>query len=407
MLAGQRAAVVGQPARRCGRGSRGTARPRRRSRSRSGRARSRRRSGRRARPRARARRAARRSRAARRPSCSGGTAASSQPEYAGLPRLRAASPAPSSRIRHSAAASAGSVTRRTPSRPGRRPRPRPAASASVAGDLHEQPARAARQLGYAATTAAHQVDDPRVEAFARDQPSTVADSASRPGTASAASAIDRIAQHHQVPRLVGHQRHGRLADQRQGPLRADQEPVQAAPLGQQVLERVAAHLPGEPAEVVRTCPRWPSTSSGSARGRGGPPGTTRVQRRSDVVGGAAVAQRPRAAGVVADHPADRAAGVGGRVRPEPQAVRRRRPLQRRVHDAGLHGRGPRLGVDRERSGSGAATVSTTMPGPTALPAIDVPAPRIVTGTPVSRATSRIASSSSRCRGRTTTCGTTR
>ncbi len=52
-------------------------------------------------------------------------------------------------------------------------------------------------------------------------------------------------------------------------------------------------------------------------------------------------------------------------------------------------------------------VSTTMPGPTALPAIDVPAPRIVTGAPDARATSSTAWISSVERGRTTTWGTTR
>ena len=49
-------------------------------------------------------------------------------------------------------------------------------------------------------------------------------------------------------------------------------------------------------------------------------------------------------------------------------------------------------------------MSTTIPAPTALPAIDVPAPRIVIGTPVSLATSRTAPISSVSRGRTTTCG---
>ncbi len=52
-------------------------------------------------------------------------------------------------------------------------------------------------------------------------------------------------------------------------------------------------------------------------------------------------------------------------------------------------------------------VSTTMPVPTALPAIDVPAPRMVSGVPLSRATATVAASSSTERGRTTTCGTTR
>jgi hypothetical protein len=52
-------------------------------------------------------------------------------------------------------------------------------------------------------------------------------------------------------------------------------------------------------------------------------------------------------------------------------------------------------------------VSTTMPRPMALPAIEVPAPRIVRGVPEVRATSSTAESSSPCRGRTTTAGTTR
>ena len=52
-------------------------------------------------------------------------------------------------------------------------------------------------------------------------------------------------------------------------------------------------------------------------------------------------------------------------------------------------------------------VSTTMPSPTALPAIDVPAPRMVTDDPAAAATSSTASSSSRCRGRATAAGSTR
>jgi hypothetical protein len=48
-----------------------------------------------------------------------------------------------------------------------------------------------------------------------------------------------------------------------------------------------------------------------------------------------------------------------------------------------------------------------MPGPTALPAIDVPAPRMVTGVPTSRAAEIAATTSSASRGQTTTRGTTR
>lgn len=49
----------------------------------------------------------------------------------------------------------------------------------------------------------------------------------------------------------------------------------------------------------------------------------------------------------------------------------------------------------------------TMPGPTALPAHEVPAPRVVTGTPSSRATERVAAISSVCLGKTTARGGTR
>jgi hypothetical protein len=52
-------------------------------------------------------------------------------------------------------------------------------------------------------------------------------------------------------------------------------------------------------------------------------------------------------------------------------------------------------------------VSTTTPGPTALPAMEVPAPRAVRGTPRDRHTSRVATISSACRGRTTARGRTR
>ena len=52
-------------------------------------------------------------------------------------------------------------------------------------------------------------------------------------------------------------------------------------------------------------------------------------------------------------------------------------------------------------------VSTTMPGPMALPAIDVPAPRMVTGVPLSRATASTAAISSGCLGLATTRGETR
>ena len=52
-------------------------------------------------------------------------------------------------------------------------------------------------------------------------------------------------------------------------------------------------------------------------------------------------------------------------------------------------------------------LSTTIPGPIELPAMEVPAPRIVNGIEKSRATSRTAERSSLLLGKTTTCGTIR
>ena len=51
--------------------------------------------------------------------------------------------------------------------------------------------------------------------------------------------------------------------------------------------------------------------------------------------------------------------------------------------------------------------SSTMPEPTALPAVEVPPPRLVTGRPNRVATPSAAAASSTCLGKTTTLGTTR
>ena len=62
---------------------------------------------------------------------------------------------------------------------------------------------------------------------------------------------------------------------------------------------------------------------------------------------AAVAQRVRATGVVADVAADRRAALARRIGAEQQAVRRQRVGERQVHHARLDERGPGLGVDLE------------------------------------------------------------
>ena len=107
-----------------------------------------------------------------------------------------------------------------------------------------------------------------------------------------------------------------------------------------------------------------------------------------------------AARVVADHAAERAAVVGARVRAEAQPVRRGGRLQGREHDARLDVRRPGLRVEGQHPVEEAARVDDH-PGPTALPAIDVPAPRMVSGTPGSAASATIAASSSTIAGTTT------
>jgi hypothetical protein len=66
-----------------------------------------------------------------------------------------------------------------------------------------------------------------------------------------------------------------------------------------------------------------------------------------VVGGAAVPQRPRAAGVVPDRTADAGPRVGGRIGAEPQPVPGRGRGDVVQDRAGLDDRGPRLRIDRE------------------------------------------------------------
>jgi hypothetical protein len=153
---------------------------------------------------------------------------------------------------------------------------------------------------------------------------------------------------------------GRRGRDRQGALGACQEPGQpAAVLGQQVLHRIARDLAREPAEL------GPDHSEIGLH-QGGQPGAHRVgqlvqpaglqaatvgqqqRQRLDVVGGASVGQRVRAAGIVADHAADRAARVGGGIRTEPQPVRCRRQLQIGQDQAGLDGRGAGLRVERDQ-----------------------------------------------------------
>ena len=67
--------------------------------------------------------------------------------------------------------------------------------------------------------------------------------------------------------------------------------------------------------------------------------------RDHVVDRLAVPDRTRAGRVVADHAADVRAAAGGHVGPELQSVLRGRGIELVEHDAGLHARGARLGID--------------------------------------------------------------
>ena len=67
--------------------------------------------------------------------------------------------------------------------------------------------------------------------------------------------------------------------------------------------------------------------------------------RLDVVDGLAVGGGVSAAGVVADHPADRAAVFGGRIRREEQSFGRNCRVELRLHHAGFDHREAALGVD--------------------------------------------------------------
>ena len=163
-------------------------------------------------------------------------------------------------------------------------------------------------------------------------------------------------------RGVGDQAHGGAQDEGERPLAADQRPghVEAA-LGQQVLQGVAGHLAPEPAELGADRAEvgvdeaaQPGEQDVRVRGvgpaRGGPqaqPGAGAghdVQRRRRCRRCA----RSRARGTrrrCCRSSRRWCTGWRARVGAEPQAVRPRPRLQRRLDDAGVDHRQARLGVD--------------------------------------------------------------
>ena len=158
----------------------------------------------------------------------------------------------------------------------------------------------------------------------------------------------RVAEHHQAPvRGVGDQPDRRAEHERRACPRCPPAPgrrrSRARAAGAPASSPTPAGRSG-PARCgsVRQLARRPGARRSSSVPAGGAavepqplPGAGDDVEADDVVRRAAVAQGPRAAGVVADHPADRAAVVRARVGAEPQAVRPGRRLQGGLHDARL------------------------------------------------------------------------
>ena len=273
--------------------------------------------------------------------------------------VRPPRPAPSSRIRHSCSACAGHHRR-----PGRLGGPDDRLGGgdrlgqALSAGLDEQPAATFRQRrdGGRTATAAHHLDQPGVHALHGQRPVR---QHRRHRVGGGRHVL--IGQHRQRGRRspLDQADGGRGAD-RQAALGAGQEAGQVATvLGQQVLHRVARDLPGEPAELgadrrqVRPHQLGQPGADrvgqlGQRAGFEAAPVGQQQRQRLDVVGGAAVGQRVRTAGVVGDHPAQRAAGLGGRVRPEPQPVHGGGPLQLGQDQPGLHGGGAGLRVYRDQ-----------------------------------------------------------
>jgi hypothetical protein len=117
-----------------------------------------------------------------------------------------------------------------------------------------------------------------------------------------------------------------------------------------VLKGVAGDLPAEAAKFGADRGEVGAYQLGEAAGQlrcGGEPAAGAVDHveGQHVVGGPAVGDRVRPAGIVADHAAHGAAGMGGRVRTEAQPVRAGRCLEAVEHDAGFDDRAAALGVD--------------------------------------------------------------
>ena len=148
-----------------------------------------------------------------------------------------------------------------------------------------------------------------------------------------------------------------LGDHGAGPLAADERPGDVpAALREQPVQGVA----GDPAGPRRAAPggscrrgsRPPRRGAHRAPARAPPSAAARPVCGDDlhpqrVLGRGPPPDRPRTAGVVAEHPADRAPAVRGWVGPDPQPVRGGGPVEVVEDRARQHRRGPRLRVQRQ------------------------------------------------------------
>ena len=223
-----------------------------------------------------------------------------------------------------------------------------------------------------------------------------ADAAAAPGTASAAVGHVRVAEHGERDRRRGlDEAHGRAAaSQPSVPSVPTRKRARSPPvLGQQVLQRVAGHLPAEPAELgadhrqVRVheladrtyqCGLPRARSAGSSwpywRAANRTPSPVISVERTDASRCPPVPQRPRAPhALLPIEPPMRRPRVGRRVGPEAQPVRPGRQGDLVEHRARLGDRGLRPPGRRTAPGSGAGKSPGRCRLPTALPAIEVPA----------------------------------
>ena len=342
---------------------------------------------------------------------SGGTAAPPSRASAGAPAgVRPPSPAPSSRIRHSAAPGAPGRPRSPGSRRRRRSARRVAASATVspAAPRSASPRRAAGPA-----------PRPRRVAGARRRPAARPGPPSRSAGAAAARAPRprprpcRDSRAREGPRRrPPDQPHGGPEHHRQRALGADQGLGHVAPAraaGVPASSRTPAGRSGRTRCGWSPGSRRPGAEPGVDRRRrvgagraSARPAVSRCRGRhqvegDDVVSRPAVAQRPRAAGVVADHPADGAPGLGGRVGTEAQAVGGGGGGDVVEDRAGLDHGGAGVGVQLEHAVEVPGEVQDHASADR-VPAVDVPPPREVTGTPSPTAARAQPSTSSVCRG---------